>query len=363
MKYKTIQYQDINDYFLNEKRFVSDSFANKLAENIFTEANPQAILELVASISKNSDPIPDQLPQYLNEYFSQTFDTADWITKRQLNLSSQLFAENAQHILMCLMMLSLPYCYAASVDAGVLLLSQRVKNDTRKRLSETGQFVFDVMADDAFEPTGSGIRSIQKVRLMHAVVRYHLKKNHQWDISKGLPINQEAMAGTNLAFSLMILRGLQRLNITTSSDQEQAYLNRWNLIGHIMGITEDLLFEDIKQIIALEERIRRRHFKKSDAGVQLTQALLDTAKDFFPDKSPSDFLYPIMNHLLGRDVCDILAIPYSVNKTEIVALLKMKNAFEQVFNIQSGRVNMAMKSQIVSETGNKKADFQSPLSL
>jgi hypothetical protein len=363
MKYKTIQYQDINDYFLNEKRFVSDSFANKLAENIFKEPNPQAVLALIASITKNSDPIPDQLPDYLADYFNQTFETADWITKRQLNLSSELFTENAQHMLMCLMMLSLPYCYAAAIDAEVLNLSQRVKNDTRKRLSETGQFVFDVLADDAFEPTGCGIRSAQKVRLMHAVVRYHLKKNHLWDISKGLPINQEAMAGTNLAFSLMILRGLQRLNITISADQEQAYLNRWNLIGHIMGITEDLLFDDVKQVIALEERIRRRHFKKSDAGVQLTLALLDNAKDFFPDKAPNDFLYPIMNHLLGRDICEILEIPYSANKTETVTLLKLKNTFEQVFNIQSGRVNIAMKTQMLNETGNKKADFQSPISL
>jgi len=349
-----------NDIFLNQKRKVADAVADQVANRIFGEANAREILATIATISKNGNSLPETLPEYLKEYFTCTSILPDWASNRHLKMSANFFSSHTQPIMMCLMMLSLPYCYAAGADAEVLLLSQRIGNDTRKRLTETGQFVFDVMDNDAFEPAGCGIRSIQKVRLMHAVVRFHLQKNGLWNNENGFAINQEAMAGTNLAFSLMILRGLQRQNISNSADQEDAYIHRWNVIGYLLGVNEDLLYDSIKETALLEELIRKRHFKKSKAGLELTAALVNTAKEFFPDQPVDQFLFPIMSHLLGKQVSDILEIPYSEQKSNIVSLLKLKNTFEQVFNIQSGSVKLAMKRQLQTENEGKKADFLSP---
>lgn len=362
MNYKTISENKLNDAFLFDKRFASDTKANELVIKIFNSDDPSKILSLIASIQRNSAPLPPDLPDYLMNYFNEKIEIDQWISHRYLKISSDFFEQNGQHVFMCLMLLSLPYCYAAAVDAEVLIMSKRLKNDTEKRLIETAQFVIDVMSADAFEPLGRGIRSIQKVRLMHAVVRYHLKKKDIWDISKGLPINQEAMAGTNLAFSLIILRGLQKLNISISADQEKAYMLRWNLIGSIMGIDHDLLFEDIKNSIWLEKRIRSRHFRKSIQGLELTHSLVETASKLYPDKPLNEFLYPIMSYLLGEEVAEILEIPFSRSNTELINLLKLKNTFDQAFAIKSGNISLATKNEMNQKLGGT-VDFKSSIEL
>ncbi len=59
---------------------------------------------------------------------------------------------------------------------------------------ETSQMVINVMTPGGFEPNGTGIITIKKVRLMHASIRYYLKHPHinqkGWDTSTlGEPIN------------------------------------------------------------------------------------------------------------------------------------------------------------------------------
>ena len=111
-------------------------------------------------------------------------------------------------------LLSLPYCYAAADGARVLDLSERIKNKPEHRLNETADFVWDVMAPNAFKPDGKGFTSILKVRLLHAAIRFYTGKSSKWNAADwGLPVNQEDMAGTNLSFSLLVVRGLRKFGL------------------------------------------------------------------------------------------------------------------------------------------------------
>ncbi|MBC7450612.1 MAG: DUF2236 domain-containing protein [Cytophagales bacterium] len=342
---------------LDIMRSVADPIADNIASGIFSSSDPKKLLADIAGIQFNYDIVSaERFPEYIVDYFNSTASFPDWLSERKILQSSVFFEQHGQSIMLCLMALSLPYCYAAGEDAEVLLLSQRIQNDTRKRLAETGQFVYDVMDKEAFKPSGRGIRSIQKVRLMHAVVRHQIKAYGKWD-KTSLPINQESMAGTNLAFSLIILRGLNKLYIEVSADEEAAYLHRWNVIGYLMGVSEELLPEGIEESIVLEKLIRQRHFKESIAGKTLTKALTDVATDFFPDRKPDDLLFPLMHHLLGTEIADYIGIPKGNTKTKIVEILKFKNTLEGIFQIHSNTVTLKMKQQLMNETNNRKADF------
>ena len=68
---------------------------------------------------------------------------------------------------------------------------------------------------------GYGIRTVQKVRLMHAAVRHglHHVENLKWDeLFFGVPINQEDLAGTLLTFSFLSIDGLRKLGANISSE-------------------------------------------------------------------------------------------------------------------------------------------------
>ena len=54
------------------------------------------------------------------------------------------FKKHAQQIGLTLGFFSLPYSYLGANGAQVLWLTERIKNDTARRLQETGEWVFAV---------------------------------------------------------------------------------------------------------------------------------------------------------------------------------------------------------------------------
>ena len=44
-----------------------------------------------------------------------------------------------------------------------------------------------------------------------------------------------------LTFSYVMVRGWKHLGITLSSEEERAYLHCWNVVGHVLGIRDELL--------------------------------------------------------------------------------------------------------------------------
>lgn len=319
-----MQLPQFSNDFLDKCRTETDALADEVIDKLFKHPNGYQLLGEIQSLVYNADLLPPHLPDFIHHYFESTNMIPEWQNVSLLHESALFYKIQKQNIQLSLFALSLPYCYAAGKDATVLLASQRLRNDAQKRLIETGQFVEDVMATNAFEPEGKGIKAIQKVRLIHAVVRYHLTKQGKWEEQNGKPINQESMAGTNLAFSLIILRGLRKLYVSVSDKQEQAYLHRWNIIGSMLGVNEKLLPQKFQESIALEKAIRIRHFAKTQAGVELTQSLLTAGEGFLGAKQVQEFMLPLMKHLLGAEVFSMLGLHTNIPEQSVTRLFKLK---------------------------------------
>jgi len=250
-----------------------------------------------------------------------------WASKKLMTSGNAFFARHAAQILNLMGLLSLPYCYAAADGAMVLHLSERMNQDTGKRLLETATFIWDVMSPDAFHKNGKGFSSIFTVRLMHAAGRYYTLKSGHWNEAWGHPINQEDMAGTNLSFSLIVIRGLRRLGLQVSYAEQQAFMHLWNVIGSLLGVTEDLLPIDGKRATDLEEAIRLRHFKPSPHGQELTLSLTRYITSIDSGTASGGIaaanLLQLMRYLLGDEIADMLAIkPGNLSAVEL-RLLKL----------------------------------------
>ena len=102
--------------------------------------------------------------------------------------------------------------------------------------------VMDCMIEGSMTPMNTGWRSAVSVRLMHAGVRTWLMDRGNWDVVQyGVPVNQEDMIVTQLAFTIVILLGLERAGLTShiSDDDMNDYLHAWRYLGHLMGISEE----------------------------------------------------------------------------------------------------------------------------
>ena len=184
------------------------------------------------------------------------------------------FKKYAAQIGLTLGCFSLPYCYLGANGAQVLWLTERIKNDTARRLRETGEWVFGVNNPKEWL-TGNAIGRTLKIRLIHAGARWFSLHSGRWNMAWGYPVNQEDMAGTNLAFSYIVLRGLRKSGIVATEQEEEDYLHHINVIGYLNGVADELIPRNLREAYHLDRAIARRQFAPSEAGVGLTRSLLN----------------------------------------------------------------------------------------
>ena len=94
-----------------------------------------------------------------------------------MRLGEDFFGRWGLYVPLVLMCSSLPECYAAAKGVQVLQLTARLASDTKRRVVETAQMVLDVMAPGGMQPGARGYRTVRKVRLMHAGVRYLIEND------------------------------------------------------------------------------------------------------------------------------------------------------------------------------------------
>ncbi|NEE44952.1 DUF2236 domain-containing protein, partial [Streptomyces sp. SID8455] len=76
---------------------------------------------------------------------------------------------------------SMPACYVVPHVAKLLSATHGLSYPS-KRMAETGQFTVYLMRPDAFEAGSRFIPAAQKVRLLHASIRHHLRREGVWDV-------------------------------------------------------------------------------------------------------------------------------------------------------------------------------------
>lgn len=320
-----------NNEFLDLKRTCPDDLADDFIAGQFSDPVKKNELKTwLDQLNSNSqlyfkdgvlEGSPDDYQQ--SKLIQDATKLPEWAEPTLMKKGAAFFGRNAEAIMNLLGLLSLPYCYAAADGAMVLYLSERIRNETGKRLGETADFIWDVMSSEAFGKLGRGFSSILQVRLMHAGARYYTRASGKWNPQWGLPLNQEDMAGTNLAFSLIVIRGLRKLGYTIQYDEQRAFIHLWNVIGYLLGVQQDLLPETGKQAQLLEAAIRKRQFRASVQGAALTQALTSYLTGSLKNEDvTSEQVLGFMRFLLGEEVAGLLNLKAPQLATSQLWLLK-----------------------------------------
>ena len=266
------------DQYLDSMRQIGDPEADQAIAAVFAESNQQAqaVLNVIESLVRNGAPTPENLPPALHGYLAMTSRVPPPVLPR-VKIGEDAFAEHGPEILCLLGCYSLPAAYGARRGAQVLVRTGQLTERTHHRLMVTSQMVLDVMGPGGLALGGRGIRTAQKVRLMHAAIRHLLLHSTRapWDLADlGLPINQEDLAGTLMTFSWQIMDGLSQLGLPLEAEEQEAYLDSWKAVGHLMGVHPTLIPQNIADAKILTDTIERRQIAASPEGKDLAQALL-----------------------------------------------------------------------------------------
>ena len=170
------------------------------------------------------------------------------------------------------------------------------------------------------EPGAAGYRTVRRVRLMHAGVRYLIQHDPRvareaeaagprWSPDWGVPVNQEDLAGTLATFSWSVIGGLRSLGVPVSSDEADAYLHAWNVVGAMLGVREELLARDCDDADALTRRIRERQWGPSPEGAEMARALVQMLDASAPGRIVPGFSGSMIRHFVGDELADMLDVP------------------------------------------------------
>lgn len=349
-----------------------DPVADDVIAAVFARGDRHAVNKLMGDIFRTDQPVPPELPDEAEAYFNNVA-LPTWADPKQMELAQQLFTRTGWQVAMGLFCSSLPQSYAAARGAHVITQTQGLTKHTKQRIFETAQFLFDVMDEGALSPKGRGIRTIQKVRLMHATVRFMLlqRQDPKWDTARlGPPINQEDLAGTLMTFSVITLDALRILGVPYSVEEAEAWLHTWKVIGTLLGIDAELLPRDLLDGQELMEAIRERQWAESPDGKELIKPLVGMMEAYFPG-TPLDGIPNALIRTLAGDVCaDLLGLPpadwtrHIINAaTTVDDWLPRLDDKDPAARLFAWATHAFMEGVVLAEREGKDAKFRIPVSL
>ncbi|ATB30076.1 oxygenase MpaB family protein [Melittangium boletus] len=303
--------------FMDDMRMQMDPLADGVIEKLFADGKVDSVNQLMRSLVGNDDLPSNKLPAYVMEYLLRTKASVPRLDAEKLRRAQEVFELFGPEVMMILGFYSLPAAYAARRGVQVLARTGSLRNRPVRRVFETAQMVVDVMSQGGLESNGRGVRTTQKVRLMHAAVRHMIRRDWRapWPARElGEPINQEDMAGTLMTFSYVVLEGMKALRIELTPEQQDAWMYAWKAVGRILGVTERLLPDSLDEARALTLLIRQRQVEPCPEGVALTGALIEGMKEMVP--RPLEGLPASMIHFFldqdqwqGLNVADMMQVP------------------------------------------------------
>ena len=362
---------------LDQARTVGDPEADAVIEAVFRARDLDAVNGLLTTLILNDGLPSAELPPVVTDYLAQTAAPLG-IESHVLALGQEVFGVLGPEVLLVLGFYSLPADYAAKKGVQVLYRTGRLTQNPVRRVFETAQMVVDVMSPGGLGSAGRGLRSAQKVRLMHAAIRHLLTHDvsRPWDETLGVPVCQEDLAGTLMSFSFVVLDGLRRLGVALSSADQDAYFQTWLAIGRLMGIQPELIPQNLAEGEQLTALIHKRQIAASSEGVALATALMQGYEHLLPGPLrgvPASLIHFFLDHdpFSGQNVAAMLGIPPADWTRLLPDLVVDLDRF-----IGLGRVNASLGDRAVGyvsrclveglllvERGGRRAPFTIPDSL
>ena len=317
--------------FLNQNRLIGDPLADNLVNQIFDkkeQANFYRILQMDAAS------VMDAEDSELKSFLTNTRPLPQWFDAERILKGQKFYKKFAMPIMTLLGGLSLPYCYAASPGNKALYLSDKMRKSPGKRLVDTADFIITVSTALNISENSEAQISINKLRLIHAVARYYILNSSKWSIEWGIPINQEDMAGTNLAFSYIIVKGLQKSGYMITEREKENFLALWRYIGYQLYIQDELLPSTLKEAELLEQAIRKRHFQESEEGFTLAKELITYYKTMTKGMD-SYLLESQIRYWLGPLAADCVGLKADKFKDTIVQTLNLFQESTNFYKVDS----------------------------
>ncbi|MEV7126792.1 oxygenase MpaB family protein [Streptomyces sp. NPDC093260] len=318
------------DASMDALRQSGDELADAVVAALFERGEVGTFNTLMRYVSTAGAPLPDGLPDVAREYLRATAVPPAWVDWGEMERARLFFIDNNVHISTALAFASMPACYVVPHVAKLLSATHGLDYPSR-RMAETGQFTVYLMQPDAFEAGGKFVPAAQKVRLLHASIRHHLRREGRWDVEAlGAPICQEDMIGGQMFFSLLVLDSLHRLGVHMSVEGAEAYYYAWRVVGAMLGVDQDAVPRTLDEARQFLDLYMTRHMGPSPEGAHLTRQLIDLYEEVVPGTFFDPVVSALIRYLTGDTCADWLQVPRTAWDSVVKAAPSLLGVLEAI---------------------------------
>ncbi|MCX4825755.1 DUF2236 domain-containing protein [Streptomyces sp. NBC_01142] len=315
---------------LQSLRLTGDELADATVATLFERGEVGTFNNLMRYVSTAGQDLPEGLPDVAREYLHETSSPPAWVDWDEMEKARLFFIDNNVHISTALSFASMPACYVLPHVAKLLSATHGLQYPS-KRMAETGQFTVYLMQPDAFEAGSRFIPAAQKVRLLHASIRHHLRREDRWDTDNlGTAICQEDMIGGQMMFSIQVLDALHRLGIHMTTEGAESYYYAWRVVGAMLGIDQAHAPQDLEQARQFSDLYMTRHMGPSEEGAHLTRQLIDLFEEVVPGTFFDPLVGALIRHLIGDTCADWLQVPRTPWDTAVKAAPALLGILETI---------------------------------
>ncbi|SFB43704.1 hypothetical protein SAMN05216266_111122 [Amycolatopsis marina] len=292
-------------------KFQADPLADAVIADLVASGRIEAVNEVLAHFRANDQPIPEELPDSVRAYLIATDNPPEWADLDRVARTYEFFVDDGVHVASILSFAAMVNCYAQPRPSRVLTLTHKL-NQPHRRLSETAQFVVNMMAPDPFGATGTFVPTLQKTRLIHAAVRHFITRSGNWDMAAdGVPVCQQDMLGALLIFSVQVIDGMRRMGISVTEQEAADYYYVWRVSGAMLGIPAEAMPETLTEARELNVSLVEAAYGPSAEGVALTRGLLDLYENLVPGKAFDGVVSAMVRQVIDPRVADWMEVPRS----------------------------------------------------
>ncbi|MEU4675022.1 oxygenase MpaB family protein [Amycolatopsis sp. NPDC023774] len=292
-------------------KYQGDRLADAVIADLVAGGRTGAVNEVLAQFRENDQPIPQDLPESVRQYLVDTDAPPWWADLDRVASAYEFFVDDGVHVASVLSFGAMVNCYAQPRPSRVLSLTHRL-NQPHRRLSETSQFVLNMMGPEPFGSGGGFVPTIQKTRLIHAAVRYFVTRSGEWDVeADGVPLCQQDMLGALLIFSVQVIDGMRRMGIAVTEREAEDYYYVWRVTGAMLGIPPEAMPETLAAAQDLNAEVVEATYGPSAEGVELTRNLLRLYEDMVPGTAFDGVVSAMVRQVVTEEVADWLEVPRS----------------------------------------------------
>ncbi|WP_460798353.1 oxygenase MpaB family protein [Nocardioides pacificus] len=260
-------------------------------------------------------------PDSLRALFAQLDDVPEWVDLDRIEAGNAQTARYTRQAGIVLGAASLVSGYANSAASRPLEMTGRYIESAGVRTIEVGSWLVETNRKGGLRRHGAGFELTVRVRIIHALVRHHLRSAPEWDEAAwGVPICQAYLAYTLIEFCLIPVRGMRAIGAPYLPHEVASYYEGWRYVGHLMGIDEALLPKDQADQEALEELYLLTRPKVDDycrrlVGSINTEFLIPEIEELLPARPAvlrrvaPPVVHALERVFIGDPIADELAIP------------------------------------------------------